>query len=719
MMANQNEPCIPTNEQYAALDDKSGCNGRDKEVEAAEHDPNAGHVFTDTKVLGNGLTILGNVYSDEVLRGVGQEDRRALMQRFLYYDGMQSRLEQIRARAGSPESVRWIWSTTFPEWLEKTDAFYWITGQAGSGKSSLMKHISRSGRTLEALQRSGTQWTTVDFFFDFRMGRDLPNRIEGMFRAFLHQLVQKLPSAAPGIYETGRASAERLTMHELADLVAECIRSIEQNVCVFTDGLDEYQGLNDELLAAIQTFADQARPKVKICLASRPEPLFKERLSRFQHIAVQDYNDEGIKFYTGSAWQNQHVDAGAKFSKEMSDLIREKAAGSFLWARLAVDEAVQGVLAGTPREQLLRDLTKLPTDIRAMYEDMLNRLPNAMQTAAIIMLRLIDAAGGQLELDKLCAAFASAIRHADIETPILFSDLSADSTALVLGLLGGFIDVVKADLPVREKLCVRFESSTLQIRSNDSAMIKFSHETLRALCSHSVWLNHRTPSSFLTMYPDNLWLRLYTAEMVACKYWILAHWAWAPARVLDSWEKPHLQLLLSIVVHHTQEAGEITSNLLSTVLIDIMQIANIPGDIFNPRIVPGDRMCKVIEVLSLAPVFDLGVDCSAAIYAARILHGYLDSIVVFDDPARICTVHLKEEASQIVNLLEYAAAHQGSVPPDVAVYESYNCGVAGTDGRGGDFSHGLLLGRYPDTTKVGSFTTMEEIQDRSPNPAMA
>lgn len=232
---------------------------------------------------------------------------------------------------------------------------------------------------------------------------------------------------------------------------------------------------------------------------------------------MQDYNDEGIKFYTGSAWQNQHVDAGAKFSKEMSDLIREKAAGSFLWARLAVDEAVQGVLAGTPREQLLRDLTKLPTDIRAMYEDMLNRLPNAMQTAAIIMLRLIDAAGGQLELDKLCAAFASAIRHADIETPILFSDLSADSTALVLGLLGGFIDVVKADLPVREKLCVRFESSTLQIRSNDSAMIKFSHETLRALCSHSVWLNHRTPSSFLTMYPDNLWLRLYTAEMVACK----------------------------------------------------------------------------------------------------------------------------------------------------------------------------------------------------------
>lgn len=188
--------------------------------------------------------------------------------------------------------------------------------------------------------------------------------------------------------------------------------------------------------------------------------------------------------------------------------------------------------------------------------------------------------------------------------------------------------------------------------------------------------------------------------------WILAHWAWAPARVLDSWEKPHLQLLLSIVVHHTQEAGEITSNLLSTVLIDIMQIANIPGDIFNPRIVPGDRMCKVIEVLSLAPVFDLGVDCSAAIYAARILHGYLDSIVVFDDPARICTVHLKEEASQIVNLLEYAAAHQGSVPPDVAVYESYNCGVAGTDGRGGDFSHGLLLGRYPDTTKVGSFTTV-------------
>lgn len=42
--------------------------------------------------------------------------------------------------------------TRFVDWMEFGEGIYWISGKAGSGKSTLIKYISRHNRTLKMLQ---------------------------------------------------------------------------------------------------------------------------------------------------------------------------------------------------------------------------------------------------------------------------------------------------------------------------------------------------------------------------------------------------------------------------------------------------------------------------------------------------------------------------------------------------------------------------------------
>ena len=66
----------------------------------------------------------------------------------LRYSGMEDRIERI-AKAYE-NTFQWIWEarplsdkawSNFVEWLESDSRLYWITGKAGSGKSTLMKFI--------------------------------------------------------------------------------------------------------------------------------------------------------------------------------------------------------------------------------------------------------------------------------------------------------------------------------------------------------------------------------------------------------------------------------------------------------------------------------------------------------------------------------------------------------------------------------------------------
>ncbi|KAF7590772.1 hypothetical protein BBP40_002388 [Aspergillus hancockii] len=51
-----------------------------------------------------------------------------------------------------PDEMRDSWSS-LPEWLAEKDGLYWITGKAGSSKSTLMKFLLHDPRTRRYLQQ--------------------------------------------------------------------------------------------------------------------------------------------------------------------------------------------------------------------------------------------------------------------------------------------------------------------------------------------------------------------------------------------------------------------------------------------------------------------------------------------------------------------------------------------------------------------------------------
>lgn len=118
------------------------------------------------------------------------------------------RFEEMPARGVQvPESYAqtfdWVFeSHTSPlrSWLEGENGSFWVSGKAGSGKSTLMKYLANDNRTLELLQK----WANapkgcpdvdmhprlaVGSHYFWRLGFPLQKSLTGLFRSLLYQIL--------------------------------------------------------------------------------------------------------------------------------------------------------------------------------------------------------------------------------------------------------------------------------------------------------------------------------------------------------------------------------------------------------------------------------------------------------------------------------------------------------------------------------------------------
>ena len=89
----------------------------------------------------------------------------------LNYAGMRKRYDAIQV--AHSRTFEWVFSEEhegrslgFQQWLKTNSGMFWITGKAGSGKSTLMKYICSNPRTEEDLAIwSGSQPTIMAKYF--------------------------------------------------------------------------------------------------------------------------------------------------------------------------------------------------------------------------------------------------------------------------------------------------------------------------------------------------------------------------------------------------------------------------------------------------------------------------------------------------------------------------------------------------------------------------
>ncbi|KAL2041698.1 hypothetical protein N7G274_005482 [Stereocaulon virgatum] len=126
-------------------------------------------------------------------------------------------------------------------------------------------------------------------------------------------------------------------------------------VYFFIDGLDEFSGNQDDLVALFER--DIQNVNIKVCLSSRPSCVFEDAFGSIKKLRLQDLTEKDLQNYVSDTVYavNQARLLVSKqpwqFSNQLSSLV-ENAQGVFLWVELAVKDQIEGLKSGDSLERV-------------------------------------------------------------------------------------------------------------------------------------------------------------------------------------------------------------------------------------------------------------------------------------------------------------------------------------------------------------------------------
>ena len=260
------------------------------------------------------------------------------------------------------------------QWLKYGQDTYWISGKAGSGKSTLMRYLSDHDRTKDFLQvwTGSSELLTLKFFF-WAAGNSIQKSLIGLFRSLLHQILSTLPhlitlvafnhQSRPSQHGLIQAWTEARLKKALRIALEEATKGFR--ICFFLDGLDELDEDYEGLVSVIKDLLKENN--VKVCLSSRPYRVFSEAFSSANMLKLHDVTRADIyKFVTGSLTSRD-----PQLISKMSGEIVYRAEGVFLWAELVVKEMNKGLINEDSEGQLKDRLNAIPSGIEDLYSHML------------------------------------------------------------------------------------------------------------------------------------------------------------------------------------------------------------------------------------------------------------------------------------------------------------------------------------------------------------
>lgn len=282
----------------------------------------------------------------------------------------------------------WIFSergqNNFVAWLRESDDIYWIAGKAGSGKSTLIKFLTDYPKTRESLKQwAGDKDLVIAKHYFWNPGTAIQKSQEGLFRSILLQILYQHPQLIPAVC-ADRWNAQYgdvFNPWSRAELIAALVRlgDLEMlgyriKICLFIDGLDEYDGDHAQLMSLIRRIG--ASQDIKICASSRQwlefsdafehsewklylQDLTHDDIRRF----IQDNLNEDMRFHK---LQQRNKTAADRLGLEMT----ERAHGVFLWVFLVVRSLLRGLRNEDGISDLIRRLRELPSDLREYFDRM-------------------------------------------------------------------------------------------------------------------------------------------------------------------------------------------------------------------------------------------------------------------------------------------------------------------------------------------------------------
>jgi hypothetical protein len=273
------------------------------------------------------------------------------------------------------------------KWLREDSGVYWISGKAGSGKSTLMKYLYQDPRLMQALKLwAGEDRLIVGTFYFWNPGADIQKSQEGLFRSLLWQVLDQDASLSsqlfPEQYLPGYKWAEFPTFHQLRRAFGRMTTQLEgTKIALVIDGLDEFDAVHLTMTGLAEMFLSAGvSPNVKALVSSRPLPSFeaafenqpKLRLHQLTHNDIVAFVDDRLGTHPQIAELTvQSPDETKALVKEIVDA----ASGVFLWVKLVVDSLLEGLQNQDTIHGLHVRLRGLPKDLEKLFRHLLDGIP--------------------------------------------------------------------------------------------------------------------------------------------------------------------------------------------------------------------------------------------------------------------------------------------------------------------------------------------------------
>jgi len=390
--------------------------------------------------------------------------------------------------------------TTFLKSPDKT--LFWISGKAGSGKSTLVKFLVTSPRAELVIQTAIPDALVLSHFI-WAAGVDpMQRQIKGILCNLLYQCLQNNQALSNAILQAFPAAKTKESYADWPNKHLElalrfAIESSTPGVCIFLDGLDEIDpGPTDgqfelvELVELVRRLCGFVGYRGKVCVSSRPEVVLRGHLAGYSTLRVQDLTALAIRKYVTDKLQ-QYIPpaAGDTFGRgKIIDSLCSKAEGVFLWASLAVKSIGTGILGGDSRTDLAARLDALPGNLQQLYREMWMRLNEDeviyRKDAAFFLNSLLDSSSDIYDVGLNSPTLVAATSALTVlQVTIAFDTKLADS------ILGDSISISPESVAKRcREMAIRLETrcAGLVEVSPGTGALSFIHRSAKQFsCGHT------------------------------------------------------------------------------------------------------------------------------------------------------------------------------------------------------------------------------------------
>lgn len=249
-----------------------------------------------------------------------------------------------------------------------------------------MKFICERGETEMLLKEwAESQELLIVKHFFWISGSELQRSREGLFRSLMFEILRRWPEMIPLVCNERFhgdlfARTQPWKVNELSKRFVSLLHTVpaDAKVCLFIDGLDEYEGDHAEIISLLGHFTSSS--KTKLCVSSRIWNVFQRAYgTKVKQLRVECLTGDDLRRYVqGRLLNNESLGSIIKSERvgniELIEKLLNNAQGVFLWVKLVVGLLLKDAVNEPKIQDLHRLVDNYPKEIDPLYERMLETL---------------------------------------------------------------------------------------------------------------------------------------------------------------------------------------------------------------------------------------------------------------------------------------------------------------------------------------------------------